>query len=234
MSVDVASVTKRVSPPRRLETGDGFGRRRTGNREVNGRVMVRNGIAAVFVGAAFLLGGCDLLDSGMLPSSGGGSGGSTNASAQPPGNPAATGEVNEIQSQVLLPGSPGATTATQFGTSNLQHYHLGVSKPLSPIDQQQLMVYRDQLEQQRRVLQLQQYRGTSAPLLPIDPTGARINPATVSRNLSETQNELDRVNGLLNAPVANPTYTPAPLSGTSGVPPAGFSSMGAGAPPVFR
>jgi hypothetical protein len=234
MSFDVANLAKRFRPPRCRESADGFGSRHTGSREGNGRVMVRNGFSAVFLGAALLLGGCDLLDSGMLPSSGGGSGGSTNASAQPPGNPPATTEVNGIQSQVLLLGSPGATTATQFGTSNLQHYYLGVSKPLSPIDQQQLMVYRDQLEQQQRVLQLQQYRGTSAPLLPIDPTGARINPATVSRNLSETQNELDRVNGLLNAPVANPTYSPAPLSGTSGVPPLGFSSMGAGAPPVFK
>jgi len=196
--------------------------------------MDKSWFSAVLLGTALLLSGCDLLDSGMLPSSGGGSGSSAGASAQPPGDPPTATQVNGIQSQVPLPGSPGATSAAQFSTTNLQHYYSGVSKPLSPIDQQQLMVYRDQLELQRRALQLQQYRGTSGPIFPVDPTGARTNPATVSRSLSETQDELDRVNGLLNYSAASPTYSPAPLSGTSGVPPVGFSSMGAGAPPVFK
>jgi hypothetical protein len=218
LAFDVASLEKRV------------GRWGAGRRAM----MDRSRFSAVVLGVALLLSGCDLLDSGMLPSSGGGSGSSAGASAQPPSVPPTTTQVNGIQSQMLLPGSSGAANAAQFSTTNLQHYYLGVSQPLTPIDQQQLMVYRDQLEQQRRALQLQQYRGTSGPIFPLDPTGARTNPATVSRSLSETQDELDRVNGLLNSPVANPTYSPAPLSGTSGVPPLGFSSMGAGAPPVFK
>jgi hypothetical protein len=200
--------------------------------ETKGLMMDRRRAAGVLLGTALFLSGCDLLDSGLLPSSRGGSGSS--ASAQPPSDPPTTTQVDGIPNQVFLPGSPGATSAAQFSTGNLQHYYLGVSKPLSPIDQEQLMVYRDQLEMQQRALQLQQYRGTSGPIFPINPTGARINPATVSRSLSETQNELDRVNGLLNSPVANPTYSPTPLSGTSGIPPSGFSSMGAGAPPVFK
>jgi hypothetical protein len=200
------------------------------------RVMNRGRISAALLGSVLLLGGCDLLDSGVLPSSGGGSASSTSASAQPAGNAPAVTLAGGVPNLLVQPGSSGATSAAPFGTSNLQHYYLGVSTPLSPIDQQQLMIYRDQLQAQQRTLQLQQYRGTSGPMLPIDPvnpTVTRINPATVSQRLSQTQNELDRVNSLLNSPVASPTYSPAPLSGTSGVAPLGFSSMGAGAPPIF-
>ena len=199
--------------------------------------MNRSRISAVLLGSVLWLAGCDLVDSGLAPSSGGGSGSSASATVQSAGGLPTTTQGNGVSNQLYLSGSSGAASATQVGTAGLQHYYSGVSTPLSPIQQQQLMIYRDQLEAQRQALQLQQYRGTSGPMLPIDPVHpgvTRTNPAVVSQNLSQTQLELNRVNSLLNAPVASPTYSPAPLSGTSTVAPPGFSSLGAGAPPVLK
>ena len=91
------------------------------------------------------------------------------------------------------------------------YYYLGAGRTLSPLDQQQLTVYRDQLEAQQRAQQLQLYQGSigqggivgqgtvigapnsSGPLRPF------ANPAIAGSNLYRTQSELGRVNGLLNS-----------------------------------
>jgi len=46
------------------------------------------------------------------------------------------------------------------------YYYEPPGGPLNAVDQRQLMVYREQLEQQQQSLQLQQDRGTSGPTLP--------------------------------------------------------------------
>ncbi len=88
------------------------------------------------------------------------------------------------------------------------YYSLGAGQTLSPLEQQRLSAYRDQLETQQRAQQLQLYQGSLAtggydangvaianrpgPLRPLT------NPAASSSNLYQTQTELNRVNGILN------------------------------------
>ena len=78
------------------------------------------------------------------------------------------------------------------------YYYLGTGRTLSATDQQNLEIYRDQLEAQQRAQQLQTYQGnvtvpnSSGPLRPLG------NGATAGGNLNQTQSELGRVNSLLN------------------------------------
>ena len=88
------------------------------------------------------------------------------------------------------------------------YYNLGAGQTLSPLEQQRLTAYRDQLETQQRAQQLQLYQGSLATggynangvAIP-NSTGALrplTNPAARSSNLYQTQTELNRVNGILN------------------------------------
>ena len=95
------------------------------------------------------------------------------------------------------------------------YYYLGAGRTLSPLDQQQLTVYRDQLEAQQRAQQLQLYQGGAGQgygmgqggivgaVNPSGPLRPFANPAPGSNfagsNLYQTQTELGRVNGLLNS-----------------------------------
>ena len=85
------------------------------------------------------------------------------------------------------------------------YYYLGAGRTLSPLDQQQLTIYRDQLEAQQRSQQLQLYQSNVAlpnstgPLKPL--VGG--NPAVANQTLNQTQIELGRVNGLLNTSRTN-------------------------------
>jgi hypothetical protein len=78
------------------------------------------------------------------------------------------------------------------------YYYVGAGKTLSALDQQRLTTYRDQLEVQQRAQQLQLNQGSIATQALNGPLQPYPNPAIASRNLSQTQLELDRVNGLLN------------------------------------
>ncbi len=92
------------------------------------------------------------------------------------------------------------------------YYYLGAGRTLSPLDQQQLTIYRDQLETQQRAQQLQLYQGTiavpngSGPLRPL-----ANNPTTASQNLYRTQTELGRVNGLFNTSRTNQMLATPPV-----------------------
>jgi hypothetical protein len=121
--------------------------------------------------------------------------------------------MNRLFRAILLAGlcsilSAGSSLAEPDVTK--PYYYPGAGRTLSPLDQQQLTVYRDQLEAQQRAQQLQLYQGgigqgyglnrgsiigvpnASGPLRPF------ANPAMAGSNLYQTQNELGRVNGLLN------------------------------------
>src|SRR5271168_5380527 len=98
------------------------------------------------------------------------------------------------------------------------YYYQPPGGPLNAVDRQQLMVYRNQLEQQQQSLQLKQDRGTSGPTFPAVPFQPPVNPATTSSQLFQTQNELDRVNGLLDpVPGAGPV-APAPTTSSPPLP----------------
>jgi hypothetical protein len=98
------------------------------------------------------------------------------------------------------------------------YYYQPPGGPLNAVDQQQLMVYQEQLEQQQQSLQLQQDRGTSGTPFPTTPFQPPVNPATTGSQLFQTQNELDRINGLLNpVPGAGPT-APAPMTSAPSLP----------------
>jgi hypothetical protein len=98
------------------------------------------------------------------------------------------------------------------------YYYQPPGGPLNSVEQQQLMTYRDQLQQQQQSLQLKQDRGTSGPMIPAVPFQAPVNPATTNSQLFQTQNELDRVNGLLNpVPGAGPV-APAPVTSSPPLP----------------
>jgi len=120
--------------------------------------------------------------------------------------------------------SVGLAPAGQAGGGNdgpnvlKPYYYQPPGGPLNAVDQQQLMVYRHQLEQQQQSLQLQQYRGTSGPNLSQPAFAQPVNPATTSSELSQTRNELDRVNGLLNPVPGNGSFTPGPMNETAPMP----------------
>jgi hypothetical protein len=88
------------------------------------------------------------------------------------------------------------------------YYSLGAGQTLSPLEQQRLSAYRDQLETQQRAQQLQLYQGSLATsgynangvAIPnsMGPLRPLTNPAASSSNLYRTQTELNRVNGILN------------------------------------
>lgn len=96
----------------------------------------------------------------------------------------------------------GCAPAGQAGPDvTTPYYYVGAGQTLSPLDQQQLTIDRDQLQARQRVQQLQVRQGSSVALPsatgPLKPLGSN-NPAAASQNLSQTQTELDRINGLLN------------------------------------
>jgi hypothetical protein len=114
---------------------------------------------------------------------------------------------------VLLAGlcwAAGAKQSLAGPDATKPYYYLGAGRTLSPLDQQQLTAYRDQLQAQQRAQQLQLNQGgvgqgyvvnrgsvigvpnPSGPLRPF------ANPAMAGSNLYQTQSELGRVNGLLN------------------------------------
>jgi hypothetical protein len=99
-----------------------------------------------------------------------------------------------------------------------RYYYQPPGGPLNAVDQQQLMVYREQLEQQEQSLQLKQDRGTSGPTFPVTPLQPPVNPATTSSQLFQTQNELDRVNGLLNPVPGAGSAAPAPMNSSPPLP----------------
>ena len=101
-------------------------------------------------------------------------------------------------------------------------YYVGAGRTLSPLEQQQLTVYRDQLQAQQRSQQLQLYQGgigqggmgqgtiigvpnASGPLRPF------ANPGAAASNLYQTQRELGRVNGLLNSSRTTQMLTVPPI-----------------------
>jgi hypothetical protein len=98
----------------------------------------------------------------------------------------------------------------------------GVGNALSTIDQQQLAIYRDQLEAQQRAQQLKLNQGSSRPVPPLNSSPLPANPAILSRNLSETQSELDRINGLLQSAHTAPLVTPLPPNSSGCIRPFGY------------
>lgn len=102
------------------------------------------------------------------------------------------------------------------------YYYVGAGQTLSPLDQQQLTIDRDQLQAQQRVQQLQVRQGGSVALPsatgPLKPLGSN-NPATASQNLSQTQTELDRINGLLNQSRTNQMLATSPAMVVKRFPP---------------
>lgn len=102
---------------------------------------------------------------------------------------------------------------------------------LSNIDQQRLTAYRNQLEVQQRAQQLRVYQGGSRPQAPISLSRPLANPAIASRNLFETQSELNRVNSLLRSAHTAQILAPMNPSGASRTPAFGFMSFNPGMPP---
>jgi hypothetical protein len=111
------------------------------------------------------------------------------------------------------------------------YYYQGAGKTLNTIDQQQLTIYRDQIEVQQRAQQLKVDQGSSRPVSPLNTPRLSTNPAIRSRNLFETQSELNRVNGMLNSAHTAPLVAPMPPSGPSGIRPMGFLPLPIGASP---
>jgi hypothetical protein len=103
----------------------------------------------------------------------------------------------------------GAVTAAAAGDVTKPYYYLGTGRNLSAVDQQNLAIYRDQLEAQQRAQQLQLYQGSIAIPAP-NPSGPLrplVNPGFGS-NLYQTQSELGRVNGLLSTSRTMQMLTP--------------------------
>lgn len=101
------------------------------------------------------------------------------------------------------------------------YYYLGAGRTLSPLDQQQLTIYRDQLETQQRAQQLQLYGSTFAlpnSTGPLRPLGGG-NPATASQSLNRTQIEFGRVNGLLTTSRTNQMLATPPAMVVKRFPP---------------
>ena len=137
-----------------------------------------------------------------------------------------------IVASFFVIGATRAVAGNDLPTRNVirPYYYQGAGKTLNTIDQQQLTIYRDQLEVQQRAQQLKLNQGSSRPVSPLN-TSRRLptNPAIRSRNLFETQSELNRVNGMLNSAHTAPLVAPMPPSGSSGIRPLGFSPSPFGA-----
>jgi hypothetical protein len=125
---------------------------------------------------------------------------------------------------LFVAGATRAFAGNDFSSGNVisPNKYQGAGKTLSTIDQEQLAVYRDQLEVQQRAQQLRVYQGSSRPVSPLNPSPLPTNPAILSRNLFETQSELDRINGLLQSAHTAPFVAPMPPSGSSGIRPLGY------------
>ena len=136
-------------------------------------------------------------------------------------------------------GATLAVAGNNFTSGNVvrPYYYQGAGKTLNTIDQQQLTIYRDQLEVQKRAQQLKVDQGSSRDqgsnrlVSPANPSRLPTNPAILSRNLSETQSELNRVNGMLNSAHTAPLVAPMPPSGPSGIRPMGLLPLPIGASP---
>jgi hypothetical protein len=105
----------------------------------------------------------------------------------------------------------GAMQAAPAGDVTKPYYYLGTGRNLSAVDQQNLAIYRDQLEAQQRAQQLQLYQGGTIAIPGPNPSGPLrplVNPAIGSSNLYQTQSELGRVNGLLNTSRTMQMLTP--------------------------
>jgi len=98
------------------------------------------------------------------------------------------------------------------------YYYQPPGGPLNAVGHQQLMVYREQLEQQQQSLQLKHDSGTSGPMFPAAPFQPPVNPATTSGQLFQTQNELDRVNGLFDPVSGAGPVAPGPMTGSQPLP----------------
>jgi hypothetical protein len=134
--------------------------------------------------------------------------------------------MTRISIAILLAGlcwTAGASPSLAGPDVTKPYYYLGAGRTLSPLDQQRLTVYRDQLQAQQRAQQLLLYQGgvgqgyamnrgsvigvpnSSGPLRPF------ANPAQLGSNLYQTQSELGRVNGLLNSSRTTQMLTVPPV-----------------------
>jgi hypothetical protein len=138
-----------------------------------------------------------------------------------------------IVASFFASGATRAVAGNDFTSGNVvrPYYYQGAGKTLNTIDQQQLTIYRDQLEVQQRAQQLKLDQGSSRPVSPLNPSRLPTNPAIRSRNLFETQSELNRVNGMLNSAHTAPLVAPMPPSGPSGIRPMGLLPLPIGASP---
>src|SRR5258706_10131713 len=125
---------------------------------------------------------------------------------------------------LFVAGGTRAFAGNDFSSGNVisPNKYRAAGKTLSTIEQQQLAIYRDQLEVQQRAQQLKLNQGSSRPVPPLNASPLPANPAILSRNQFETQSELDRINGLLQSAHAAPLVTPLPPSGSSGIRPLGY------------
>jgi hypothetical protein len=117
----------------------------------------------------------------------------------------------------------GCAPAGQAGPDVTSPYnYVGAGQTLSPLGLQQLTIYRDQLQALQREQQLQVHQGSNVALPsatgPLKPLGSN-NPATASQNLSRTQTELDRINGLLNQSRTNQMLAAPPAMVVKKFPP---------------
>jgi len=102
-----------------------------------------------------------------------------------------------------------AATGASAGDVTKPYYYLGTGRNLSAVDQENLAIYRDQLEAQQRAQQPQLYQGSIAIPAP-NPSGPLrplVNPGNGS-NLYQTPSELGRVNGLLSTSRTMQMLTP--------------------------
>jgi hypothetical protein len=132
-------------------------------------------------------------------------------------------------------GAAHAIAGDDFNSRNVikPNFYQGAGKALNTIDQEQLATYRDELEVQQRAQQLRLYQGSIRPEPPLNLSRLPTNPAILSRNLFETQSELDRVNSLLQSAHTAPFVAPMSPSGSSGIRPLGYPSFGLGMPPLL-
>ena len=127
-------------------------------------------------------------------------------------------------------GAAGTFAGNDFAGSNVikPFYYQGAGKTLTTNDQAQLAVYKEQLEVQQRAQQLRLYQGATRPKLPLAVSPVPANPAILSRNLFQTQSELNRVDSLLRTSHSAQFLPPTNPSGASRVPALGFTSFNPG------
>jgi hypothetical protein len=121
-----------------------------------------------------------------------------------------------------------AGPAARAGDVTKPYYYLGAGRTLSPLDQQRLTIYQNQLDAELRAQQLQLNQGSLATggynangvaiASPSGPLRPLTNP-TASQNLYRTQTELGRVNGLLNASRMNQMLATPPAMVVKKFPP---------------